>query len=199
MDDINPYAPPTVDTVAALPVTASSSQDIWRDGRDLVMHKNARLPSVCVKSGVPIEGRGIVRKMSWHTPWLALLFLLGAIGALIYVVLALVLSKKATIEIPLSSEEKSRRNTRLLIWWIIGLGAIALMVGCFVALINVRNNGAVFGLCLFGSFISMLAALLGGQSAARILRPTKITDTHVWLRGVHPLILGQLSSVPPLR
>lgn len=192
MHEINPYAAPAGD--ASLAPQESSWQGLWRDKRDLVMHKNAKLPSLCVKTGESTTQRGIVRKMSWHTPWIALTIFAGI---LIYVILALVLRKKATIEIPLSDNARGRRTTRIILSWVTALGSLAFMAGCIFVLMNARNASPIAVIGIFGGLIGFIAAALIGQSAAQVLRPTKITDTHVWLRGVHPSILEQLPPVPP--
>ena len=43
MDETNPYAAPTAETTLA---ASESWQGLWRDKRDLVMHKDSKLPNV---------------------------------------------------------------------------------------------------------------------------------------------------------
>lgn len=89
-DEVNPYAAPLAQSAQIAPNV--SMDGLWRDKNMLVMHKNALLPNLCVKTGVPVTEQGIKRKFSWHNPMLALLILLNV---LIYLIAAIVASKKA--------------------------------------------------------------------------------------------------------
>ena len=191
MDETNPYAAPMAETTLA---ASESWQGLWRDKRDLVMHKDAKLPNVCVKTGVQTTHAGVVRKLSWHSPWLALAILINLI---VFVILALVLSKRATIEIPLSDEARARRKSNLMFCWLAGLASLAAMFGCIFLLVNSQDVHPVFVGGIFVGLISMIVAVMIGQGVSRILRPTRITKTHIWLRGVHSNILDDLPPVPP--
>src|SRR4051812_11182214 len=41
--------------------------DVWRDGKNLVMHQRAQLPSFCIKTGQPAE-RFLPFKLRWYYP-----------------------------------------------------------------------------------------------------------------------------------
>ena len=195
MDESNPYAAPAAD-ISVSPVPCDSWDGLWRDGKNLVMHKQAALPNVCVKSGVETNETGIPRKLTWHPPWIAVTILLGL---LVYVVLALILTKRAKIRIPLCKQKRSERRTRLALWWFAGLAGLAGVTGSLYLIATSSDDMAglrAVGLLL--SFLSVFTGLLAGQSTSRILRPTKITDTHVWLRGVHESILDRLPPMPPM-
>src|SRR5882762_3300178 len=66
---------------------------IWRDSSTLVMTKDASLPDRCVKCNAPANGLRLKRRLAWHSP---VLYLLIVLAVLIYVILAGILSKRAT-------------------------------------------------------------------------------------------------------
>ena len=192
MDELNPYAAP-IESAAPPSPQAEAFQGLWRDGRTLIMHKNARLPHRCVKTGEPTTSRGIIKRFSWYNPWLVLVILLNL---LIFIVLAIVLSKRATIEVPLSDNEKGKRSIWLIGCWVAGLGGMTeIFFGIY--LLGGANAGPAGLVAIVTGIILILAALIVGQAKSRVLRPTKITDTHIWLRGVHESILSELPSLPP--
>ena len=193
MDETNPYAAPMVETTLAPKPT--SWKGLWRDKRDLVMHKDAKLPNVCVKTGVQTTRAGIVRRMSWYSPWVALAILVNLI---LFIILALVLSKKATVEIPLSDDARATRRSNLMICWAFGLASLAAMIGCILVLLNSLNPHPFFVGGFFVALILMIVTVMIGQRFSRILRPTRITKTHIWLRGVHGNILDHLPPMPPI-
>ena len=194
----NPFASPAEPAKIQAAVRSNTMEGLWRDGNVLVMHKEAQLPNLCVKSGAIADEEGIRRRLQWHPPWIAFTILAGL---LVYVILALVMTKRATITIPLCADEKQKRRSWLAVNWIIGLGGLAITLGCIggFAVIN-RPSGELSIALMIGivvGIIGMLAALVIGQIVARILKPTKITDTHLWLKGVHESILSQLPPIPP--
>lgn len=196
MNEVNPYAAPHVAETYVGPAIDTDWNGLWRDNKDLVMHREARLPAICVKTGVPVTNGGVRRKLSWHTPWIALAIL---VNVLIYIILAVALTKRATIDIPLCPERIAQRKSRLLASWIAGLGSIIGLLVCIGVIIEARNPSAAWGLGMFVSIITLIAALIIGQLTARIVKTTKITKTHIWLRGVHENILEKLPPLPQVQ
>lgn len=199
MDDHqqNPYAaPPSSDLPPVRRSTSAFVREpagVWREAKILVMHRNARLPELCVKTGSPAELPPIDRKMSWHTPWIIVTVFLG--GILIYIILAYLMTKSAVIQIPVSNEYRAKRKRAIMISVVFGVLSIIGFLGSLLLLSDRDTVGiglASMGACLvFG-----LIALGVGSTFSRILKPTKITDTHVWLGGVHPSILAELPELP---
>jgi hypothetical protein len=188
---MNPYASPQVGGgYMPLPQQAGM-QGLWREGNLLVMHKMAPLPPICVKSGQPAT-QWLKRKLTWHPPWIFVLILLHI---LIYAVVALIMQKKATIQIGLTDEWKGRRQTRMLIAWGTGLGGIALGVLGIVLGNQGRGWEGYFFLTLLGLLL-MLGAAICGLLACRLVSPYRITDQYLWLKGVHPSLLDQLPIWP---
>jgi len=185
----NPYQAPQVYAPPFKAAAVAESAGLWRQGPLLVMHKNAPLPARCVKSNVP-TARTLKRKLTWHHPavFVALLF-----NLLVYIILAVILSKRATIYIGLSEEWFAKRRRAILIGW----GAVLASVGMFVAgIAMVDRNDGTGGLLIFGAFVLFIAGAIYGLIAARMVTPTRITDEYVWLKGVHRDFLAALPDWP---
>lgn len=156
---------------------------VWRDASKLVMSKDALLPDRCVKCNAPTTGR-LKRKLSWHHPAIYLIIL---VALLIYVIVAMVVRKNATVEIGLCDEHRAKRRRNILITWVL----VAIGVGGF-ALAIASNDGTYFG---FGA-LALLGALIFGLVGVRIVTPAKIDDRFVWLRGVNKEYLDELPMWP---
>jgi hypothetical protein len=112
----------------------------------------------------------------------------------VYVVLAIVLTKRATIHIALTDEWLARRQRRMIFAWATGLICLALLVGG-IALAAQTNDGTYIFLTLIG-FIGGLVVLIAGQSALAMVTPKRMTDEYIWLKGVHPEFLDRLEVWP---
>lgn len=162
---------------------------VWRKGDLLVMDKRAQLPNVCVKSNLPAE-RFLKRKLAWHHPLISISILASP---LIYIILAAILTKRATIHIGLTEEWHARRRTRLIVTWLLILTSAAMLVGGFVLVDQMRD---VAPLMFLGALILFIAGLIFGVVATRLVTPTKITDDLVFIKGVHPDFLAGLPEFP---
>jgi len=152
---------------------------VWRQDSKLVMSKDAVLPDRCVKCNAPTTGR-LKRKLAWHHPAIYLIIL---VALLIYLIVALVLRKSATVEIGLCEEHKAKRKRNVLVTWLLaGLG----LFGFIVAITTNDGTYVAYGLLAF------LAALIFGVVAARVVSPAKIDERFVWLRGINKEYLDEL-------
>jgi len=116
-EEINPYAAPREVGYYSQLAIGQPLAGLWRQGDMLVMHKWAPLPDICLKSNEPATRR-LKRSLSWHHP---AIFLLLLISPLIYIIVALILRKSATLYIPLTEEWYARRRRRMLFAWVAGL------------------------------------------------------------------------------
>lgn len=183
----NPYqSPQTAEAVYQAEMVDSGG--LWRKGSLLVMHKMAPLPDRCVKSNVPTQRR-LKRSLSWHHP---LIFLTLLISLLIYVILALVLRKTAKIHIGLSDEWFARRRRAMVIGWTTVLVSLGMIIG---GITMVDSNG-LFGLAILAGAVLFVAGAIYGLLGARMVAPTRISDTHIWLKGVCPEFLVGLPDWP---
>ena len=191
MSDVNPYASPFSSDYVPPVVTAQVvGGALYRKGKILVMHKLALLPDRCVKSNQPAHGRRLKRILYWHHP--AIYFAIFA-NLLIYVILALVLRKTATIQIGLSDVWFRKRRRAILIGWLLFLGGAAgFVMGCVQ--LGDRSPNAGLGMVL-GIAVTIGGAIYG-LLAGRMVAPQRMTDDYIWLKGVHPDFLAQLPPWP---
>ena len=187
----NPYQSPQADTrkppvKMAPPAAAQAYAGPWRHGKLMVVNKLAEFPDICLVSNLPAEGSRLQRKFSWHHPLIALSIL---IAVPVYLVLAIVLSKRATLHVPMTRQWIIRRRWRIAVAWLVGLSSIALFIGAIV----LDDNGVDLGAWLFlASIFLFLGAVFFGIIACPLIKPARISDQFVWLRGVHPDYLAQL-------
>ncbi len=161
------------------------SGGIYRHGKEVVVHKNAMMPERCVKCNEQLSGYnaggGFVRqKYRWHSP----LIYIALISPIIYIILAAVLSKNATVDIPLCSNHLENKNIT---------GKKLLVSGV----------GSVFAIFLLGSlgyagmaFLIFFAAIIGLPLAYtylyKPLQVSKIENDYVYLKGVSEEYISQL-------
>lgn len=181
----NPYQSPGSPQSPASHMDARAQagvQGLWRDGTKLVMHKNAQLPDRCVKSNEPTTAR-LKRKLQWHHP---AIYLTICAGLLIFVIIALILTKRATIYIGLSEQWLARRRTRIWIAW--GIFLVSVLV--FAAGIVGIDSG--FGALILLGVVLFLTAAVYGAMGARMVYASRMTDEYLWINGVHPDFLAPL-------
>ena len=161
------------------PPPSYGTAGVWRDRSTLVMSKDAQLPDRCVKCNAPTTGR-LKRKLSWHHP---ALFLIILVALLIYLIVAMVLRKSATVEIGLCEEHQAKRRRNIMIGWGLALiGAIGLILG-------IATEDGTYA---FLGFLSLVAAVVFAIVAVRVVVPTKIDDRFVWMKGVSKDYLNEL-------
>jgi peptidoglycan/LPS O-acetylase OafA/YrhL len=114
---------------------------------------------------------------------------------LVYAILAMVLRKKAVIDLGLCPVHRARRSR----WgWITG-GICALGVAMFVGagfLFQERTTEDYGALAIVAGILTLLVAAVVGSIAMRVLKPTKIDDRFGWFKGAGPEFLA---SLPPAR
>jgi hypothetical protein len=118
----------------------------------------------------------------WHPPLFYLLILLNLI---LYVIVAIFVRKKATVDVYLCHRHARRRKYFIIAGWSgAGLG-IAMIIGGFAT-----NEDVVTGL---GGLI-ILPAIIVGLIGASLTRATRIKGDTVWLSGAGREFLA---SLPP--
>ena len=189
MAEINPYQSPQEPESPMMATMAEpASGGVWRQGKLLVMHKRAALPDRCVKSNLPADGRRLKRSLYWHSPWVYVTILAGV---LVYAVLALILRKRAVIQIGLSEKWARKRRRSIAIAWGLVLGSVAMFViGAGI------DNDDFCALLILLSIITFFGGAIYGLLAARVVTPVRIDDEYVWLKGVHPDFLAALPELP---
>lgn len=152
---------------------------MWRDNNKLVVGRDAQLPDRCVKCNAP-AGNRLVKKMYWHPQWY---FLLLCLGAIFYIIAALIVRKQATVVIGLCDTHFKKRKTSILVTWLL----VALMAVSFGVGIAVNEGGVAAIGVLF-----LLAAMIYGIATIPMVAPARIDDRFVWLKGVSKEFLAGL-------
>jgi len=156
----------------------------WREGSTLVMSKDASLPDYCVKCDGPANGFRLKRNLSWHHPALFLLILLAW---LLYLILAMVLRKRATVYLGLCRVHYEKRRTFL----IAGFVTLAVSVAfIFAAIAWDYPAFALLGL------VGILASAIWLAFVARVVNVKKIDDQFVWLNGLNENYLSRFPVLP---
>jgi len=165
------------------PPTGSShlpAQGVWRSKSTLVMSKDAELPNRCIKCNQPASQR-LKRKLTWHHP---ALYIIAPLALLIYLIVAMVVRKQATVLVPLCELHLANRRRAVLITWAIFILAIA----SFAAAIFLSENTFILVGVVF-----IFAAIIYGVIALRVVAPSKIDEYYVWLTGISK---GYLETLP---
>jgi hypothetical protein len=185
----NPYAPPSIPQPMEMAPTTYQG-GVWRQGSILVMHKMAPLPPICLKSGQPAN-QWLKQNMSWHHP-LCYLGLLG--GVIPFVIVALIFTKRANIQIGLTDEWMARRKSWIMIGWGTGLLGLALFAGGIVLAVQGFENFPVVGIVV--GLITAITGFLIGNFGGTLVSPKKIDDNYVWLKGVNREVLAMFPELP---
>ncbi|TMC43418.1 MAG: hypothetical protein E6J23_10010 [Chloroflexi bacterium] len=152
----------------------------WRDGKRVAMDRNAALPDRCFKCNEPANGYRRTVKLT-HVP-LGTEMMVGAI--------AYAFAKRATLEVGLC--ERHRRS-RAINAALISLAVIGLSILVFT---QVHATDVVLPLLATAGLIGGVVGLIYAAVGTRVVRATKITDTHVWLKGAGEAFLASLPDAP---
>ena len=143
------------------------------------------LPPVCVVTGEPTSDTKR-HTFRWTPPWVGILILAGVLP---YLIVALILRKDITFDVPIASRKKGHWLWRQLFGLFGVLGCIGL-VGVGIALSHQpggANQGPDIGLYTAAAagvgliFVLAIALILQNTS----VRPKEITDRDITLAGVH--------------
>jgi hypothetical protein len=141
------------------------------------------LPNVCMVCGRPAKAT-LRKRFTWHPPWVIVTVLLGLLP---YVVLALALTKRIAVDVPLCRRHRSYWGQRFLLFFGSFILMIVLAVATAVVLAEVlgdgRNGGGGFACAgIICCILVWFAAVFGLQHMS--LRPSEITDRSIELTNV---------------
>lgn len=159
---------------------------IWRSGKQLWMSKQAVLPDQCVKCNAPAHGGHLVRNLSWHHPLLYLLIVIC--NPLLYVLVAVLVSKRAKIRVGVCEKHLQKRRTHIQINWGLFLASVGCLAGGFLL--------ANWGLGLAGAIVMLGSMVYAAVISSMIVSAAKIDAQQVRLRGVCAEYLAELPPYP---
>jgi len=173
--------------VVVSPSVPAAPSAAYRSGNRLVVPKGAPLPGYCVKCAQPAAGEPIKKIFFWHNPWI---FLVALISPIIYIIVAVIVRKRAELMIPVCDEHRQRRKNMIIATWILVLGFIpaGILVGSLIS-----DSDTAGGVGILTSTVLLIAAFVTGAKAAT-LRPREITDSSATFSGVGEQFLALLPS-----
>jgi hypothetical protein len=179
-----PAEPVPIPVLPYLTPMAAQAGGVWREGKVLIVAKETMLPPTCVKCNRPSDGRPIRKKFWWHHPaWL--LLILVPYGLILCLIIVLVIRKGGVVHFSLCPLHRRRRGTRV-------LGVVVALAGLAGAVYAAAYEQFPWMALGFIVFIAGLVFAILGQT----LRPTRIDDRYVWLKGACEDFLGQFPAVP---
>jgi len=163
-------------------VFAAQFAGYWRDGKRVVLDRNAVLPDRCIKCNEPANGYRRMVKLSYVPTSRELMF-----GAWAYLS-----AKRAQIEIGLC--ERHRRSRAVTV----ALSSLAAILASIIVFTQVRATDVTLPLLATAGLIGGVVGLIYAAVGTRLVRATQITDTHVWLKGAGEPFLASLPDAPAL-
>ncbi|MGL6075901.1 MAG: hypothetical protein ACRC8S_17225 [Fimbriiglobus sp.] len=153
------------------------------------------LPPVCVKCGEHADETKAVH-YSWQPDWIGFCFLFGAAGILPFIILSMVLKKRAIIHWPVCHEHNNFWG-----WVQVFIGsAISLCAGLLVVgiLLSVAGNPVFesLGLALCGGSVVgfVVSVIIYAVWSKRLIHASYITDRKATMLKVHPQFVAALEE-----
>ena len=125
-----------------------SDAGVWKDGDVLVFRKGSELPARCVLCGGPFHVR-IDHTYYWHPPGYYFLVLLNL---LIYAIAAMVVRKRADVQLTLCREHAERRRRGM---YVGAATALALVPALVIGFRYEQTLFVTLGLLLTGTIIAI--------------------------------------------
>jgi hypothetical protein len=172
--------------MVSLPQQALDAPGAWHAGDLLIMRKGAALPDRCVRCNAPTQ-QHLPMKYSWHHPGYYALILLGLLP---YVVVAMAVSDRAAVAVPLC-ERHLRTFSRLRL---ASLGLLLLGVLLTFGGMKYDLGAAVILPGLAVMFLAVVPVL----TARNFLVPRKIDHSYIWLKRASAPFLESLPAGPSL-
>lgn len=168
MTEINPYQSPEAETQSTEPRRPEPGVGIWRKGQMLIVHREARLPNICLKTGRPADRR-ILETVRWTT-WND--------------------SGEYFIDLPFTNRWWRRHVVffRFAVAWHV-LSVAFLFGGAVLWPLNWIDPNLVF------VAMAIVGATLWGI-AGNPVRFKKVTETHLHLMGISRKVLNRFPEWP---
>ncbi|MDZ4816986.1 MAG: DUF4339 domain-containing protein [Verrucomicrobiota bacterium] len=154
--------------------------EVSRTGKLIIADLQATFPDRCVKCNKPVTGLKRKMKFAYYTPWLYLLLLVNLI---VFIIVAAIVSKKATYEIAVCDYHKRKRTQTILIAW----GLILFSIVLFIVAGAISSFWPVMVGVLF-----IVGGVIFGAIRAPYLTPSFIDKEIARIKGAGPEFLNSL-------
>lgn len=188
MSAINPYqAPQSAFASDSAGAEADDRDGPWRDGKDLVVRHDTRLPERCIKCNAAAKLPLKRKRYFWHHGgW----YLLILINLILYAIVALFARKKTYMSAGLCEQHSKRRI----------IAIVAMLVGFCVAMglvVFALGGGGESGPALLPiAAVLFIASIVIGMVAGRAVYPKRIGERYARFAGCGRAFLDTL---PPFR
>lgn len=178
------------------PRTPYQQNELFYDGKGLVMVKGCMPPDRCIKCNEPTNGYTWSKTMYWHHP--AFYLLLLGLGPLIYAIVALCIRKSAKVTVGLCPVHRAARSRRVIIATVSCLLGLGLLIGLPVMAANnllqmsrdscdtMATVGAIAGIVI------LLAGLVYTAVGVAVVTRRRIDDHFVFLNRAGAPFLATL-------
>jgi hypothetical protein len=148
-----------------------------------VQEADGYLPAVCMRCGKAATAT-VTKKMQWHPSWVYLLILLHV---LIYIIVAMIVTRRAVVQVPFCDEHKGHWFKRNMWMWgtffLFGIAGVSTLILVGNLDDRAQNDYMPFAcivsvVLLVGWFVIVIVC----QNTA--IRAKEITDTEILLTGV---------------
>lgn len=177
MSDLNPYAAPK----ATLEKAAGYQDGMWRDGKVLIMRQGAAFPHRCIKCNRRATGPLRKRTVYWHPAWVYLLLVLRFLP---YLIVALIVRKKAVVELPLCERHQKR------FVWGRAISILGFFIFAGLAAFAIKGNS----MALPALVVFTLVWILVAYRFTNTVRAKKIDTEYALLLGCSPEFLASLTG-----
>ena len=135
------------------------------------MTRDSSLPARCAKCNKAVSNKPVKRTLYWHVPWVYFLIL---ISVLIYIIVALIIRKKAVVLVPECDEHRQRRYLVIAVSWLM----VFVGIGCFFYAMNPNH-----GTWALAGVVLVIAGIVAGLWKGVLVSAKKIDDRFVHVRG----------------
>lgn len=156
---------------------------IWRSGQTLVVKPESVFPDCCVRCGKPAEGNTVSKWLFWHTP---ILLPVALLSWPFYLLLALVMRRTMTIELPMCQQHISLRR------WVTIAGFTLLPTAALLALTALSN---AIPLLFLAAMLTVIVSAISIGWARNPVWAVRFEEDLAFLHNVHPSILA-LDTLP---
>lgn len=167
--DTNPYAASAVAKPQAEPAALGVGIGVWRDGDFLVLHREAVLPDICLRTGLPATRR-LAHKIafggSFFRPGVAV-----------------------TIEPPLCKQQYFLVQAG---WWLLALGVTGLFGLAIAVATLTRLRPPDAGPLILTVMVLLGVVLVTGGLLCEVVYVRRWRGDYVWLRGASGRFLEKL-------
>ncbi len=160
--------------------------DMWKDGKNLVIKKGAKLPMKCIKTNNEVLPKDVKwLTIYWHP---AALYLFIFLNPIIYILVALIIRKSYQGFFPVSEQIIAKRKKTMAI--MIG-GLISFLITFIGSIVLLETNENIGLLLFFGSFLILIVSVFSGMNSP-LVKVIRIGDEYVWFGNVHSDYLESL-------